>query len=391
VNKKTIGMIAYSEYSGDPRIRREAEAAVEANFNVNMLVLCEEKDQPDLINGVRLIYLGMSQYRGSSNLKYILSYISFFMRLLAHFFINPLSYSLIHVNNMPDFLVFSAIIPKLFGTKIILDYHDAMPETYRIKISGIFSNVIYKALLFQERISCLFVDQIITVHEIAKTDFLIPHGINRSKIETITNLADPNLFFPATSSPVSSDKFNLIYHGTIAPRFGLIKILDSVEKLIKVFPYFRFDIYGQGDDVYNLENSIETKNLATWVKYHGQIPLNTLPEKIRAASLGLVSYNYSVTTNLMLPLKLLEYVACEIPAITVKNKAICHYFYEGELAYYEWDSPDSFYNELCYLIQNPSKIEELRIKIKEVNRRLNWGLEKKKYQELLIKMTGNKK
>ena len=29
---------------------------------------------------------------------------------------------------MPDFLVFSALIPKLLGAKVVLDLHDPMPE-----------------------------------------------------------------------------------------------------------------------------------------------------------------------------------------------------------------------------------------------------------------------
>ena len=37
-------------------------------------------------------------------------------------------YDLVHVHNMPDVLVFGAIVPKLLGAKIILDLHDPMPE-----------------------------------------------------------------------------------------------------------------------------------------------------------------------------------------------------------------------------------------------------------------------
>ena len=37
-------------------------------------------------------------------------------------------YDLVHVHNMPDALVFSAMIPKLLGAKLILDLHDPMPQ-----------------------------------------------------------------------------------------------------------------------------------------------------------------------------------------------------------------------------------------------------------------------
>ena len=42
-------------------------------------------------------------------------------------------YDLVHVHNVPDFLVFSAWLPKLAGTKIILDIHDILPEFFANK------------------------------------------------------------------------------------------------------------------------------------------------------------------------------------------------------------------------------------------------------------------
>ena len=40
-------------------------------------------------------------------------------------------YDLVYVHNMPDILVFSALVPKLFGARVILDQHDPMPEFMR--------------------------------------------------------------------------------------------------------------------------------------------------------------------------------------------------------------------------------------------------------------------
>ena len=37
-------------------------------------------------------------------------------------------YDLVYVHNMPDILVMSGLVPKLFGAKMILDQHDPMPE-----------------------------------------------------------------------------------------------------------------------------------------------------------------------------------------------------------------------------------------------------------------------
>ena len=42
-------------------------------------------------------------------------------------------YDLIHVHSVPDFLVFTAWLPKLTGTPVILDIHDILPEFYASK------------------------------------------------------------------------------------------------------------------------------------------------------------------------------------------------------------------------------------------------------------------
>ena len=42
-------------------------------------------------------------------------------------------FSVIQVNTMPDFLVFSTLIPKLFGAKIVLHIHEPTPELWKVK------------------------------------------------------------------------------------------------------------------------------------------------------------------------------------------------------------------------------------------------------------------
>ena len=63
---------------------------------------------------------------------------------------------MIHVNNMPDFLVFGTIVPWLFGTKVILDIHDPMPNTFASKFKGKERRLFYRVLLWQERLSAAY-------------------------------------------------------------------------------------------------------------------------------------------------------------------------------------------------------------------------------------------
>src|SRR5215472_5321567 len=132
-------MIAYTNYESDPRVIREAEAAVEGGFEVDFLALRRPGTPPtELVRGVRLFRLNQGKHRGGARLSYLIEYLKFFFQCFVEttrLFFNR-RYKIIHVNNMPDFLVFSTIIPRLFGTKIILDIHDPMPNTFASKFKG---------------------------------------------------------------------------------------------------------------------------------------------------------------------------------------------------------------------------------------------------------------
>ena len=131
-------------------------------------------------------------------------------------------------------------------------------------------------------------------------------------------------------------------------------------------------------------------DLENIVVYHGQIELDLIPGKIAKSDLGLVTYIQSDATDLMLPLKLMEYMAVGIPALTVINKPIKYYFKADELAYYESNNLESFTRELLTLIKSPPELSRLQKKTEIVNQRLNWENEQKNYINEIQKLSGIK-
>src|SRR6267142_3916234 len=116
-HRKRILMIAYSYYESDARVIREAEAAVEGGFDVDFLSLRKEgTPKIEVARGVQVIRLNQGKYRGGGHFRYLLGYIEFFLRCFAKATVLFFSrwYAVIHVNNMPDFLVFCTIVPRLF-------------------------------------------------------------------------------------------------------------------------------------------------------------------------------------------------------------------------------------------------------------------------------------
>jgi len=386
---KNVAMVACTEYSMDPRVRRAAEALADEGFMVDVFVLKEKGGVSfENFNSVNLYYLNQKKYRGNSTLLYMYAYVIFFFRVLKklswQFF--KKKYSVIHCHNMPDFLVFTAIIPRLFGAKIILDIHDSMPELYRAKsFNPLLRKIFYYLLWAQEKISAWVADLVITVSEPFKREILRGHKINLKKVYIIMNVADPRIFRPTRSLRESKEKgrFKLIYHGTLAGRHGLETVIKGLREIMKNGHNLQFDIYGKGDGYSSLESMIEKLNLQQSVYLHQPVSLNEISARIAEADLGIVSYTPSEATDFMLPSKLMEYIAMEKPVLTVKNKAISYYFSDSDLAYYQADSPQSFIERLNDFVHNSTKQADLKVRMKAFNRRFNWNKEKIKYLNLI--------
>ncbi len=96
-----------------------------------MICLRETDEEPlhESFNGVEITRVPLKRRRGGK-LSYLFQYGSFILLSGAILAGRTLKkrYDLVHIHNMPDVLVFSALVPKMLGAKVILDLHDPMPE-----------------------------------------------------------------------------------------------------------------------------------------------------------------------------------------------------------------------------------------------------------------------
>jgi glycosyltransferase involved in cell wall biosynthesis len=382
-------MIAYTNYLSDARVMKEAEAAVQAGFNVDFLSLRKESEyKREIINNVQVYRLNQQRYRGGNSIYYILSYLEFFLRcfLKQTYLFFKHKYRIVHVNNMPDFLVFSALIPKLLGAKIILDIHDPMPLIYSTKFQRGKNKLLYKILILQERFSAKFCDHVITVHDPIKNEILIKDGIPERKISVIANFADADVF-KLNREYMINKKIKLVFYGTIAERFGLevaIKAIAGIQDRNNIF----LKIIGEGDFSESLKRIIKKYHIENSVDFENKVyPYTELPNILKGFHLGLVSYKLSTATDYMLPVKMMELLAMGIPVITIANRAIIYYFRQDECFYYNPDSDQSLADLLKYLIQNSDQILKRRKNILKIRNRYLWSDERKKYIDILYQLS----
>ena len=354
-------MIAYTKYNLDARVRREAESlARDSGYEITVLSLKQDfLPRHYISNGVAVKELNIEKYRGKSRSKYLWTYLKFmwlaWMSCTKRFV--QAKIDIVHVHNMPNFLIFSAILPRLFGKKLILDIHDSMPETFSSKFTS-FSKLFFKMLCVEEKICCALAHKIICVNHVQK-EVLSQRGIPDHKMFISMNAPDHNIFNPSKMKQCSSSngkKFKIVYHGTITRRLGVDLVIHALALLGDKIPNSELHIWGEGEllsECIELSKKSDVKNK---VFFHGTVDSHSLPEILSEMDLGVVANRQSEATEMMLPVKMLEYVALGIPVVGPKLRGINYYFSDGMLSYFEAGDVDSLARAILKLFEN----EELR-------------------------------
>jgi glycosyltransferase involved in cell wall biosynthesis len=296
--------------------------------------------------------------------RYLLTYLKFL--LLAFLTCSRImvkrSLDIVHIHNMPNFLIFSAIVPLLLGKKAILDIHDTVVETYSSKFGGesskLFRKLFYRILCMEESVCCSLADRIICVNHIQR-DALIKRGIPESKIMISMNVPDPKYFGRNNNTPYqveeNSNVFRLVYHGTLAKRLGIDITIQAVAKLIDKILNLEFYIFGTGDNVEELMELSKRLKLEKYVLFRRFVPLESLASILNSMHVGVVANRKNVATELMLPVKMLEYIALNIPIVAPRLKTIQYYFTDDMVSYFEPDNVDSLVDAVWYAYNNKAE------------------------------------
>jgi len=354
-----ICMIAYTLYSTDWRVQREAEAlAASSGKDVLVLSLREgDKARTYWRNGVEIQELGVGKYRGFSKVQYLFSYIKFMA--LAFYQCNRLllkkKLDIVHIHNMPNTLIFAGIIPYFCGKKMVLDEHDTMPETYMAKFGNNSRKTILKSVLeIEESICCRMADKVICVNHVQE-EALVKRNIPKKKMHVHMNLPDPkgvNYGNAKKESPDTEGVFKLCYHGTITNRLGIDLAVRAVKMVEGKIPRLEFHIFGGGDGKDECVAVSEALGLQKRVNFRGSVQFKALIPIIAEMDLGIIPNRKNEATELMLPVKMLEYVALGIPVVCPRSRAISYYFSEDMVFYYDLENIESMGDAIVLAYEN---------------------------------------
>jgi len=387
-----VCMVVHQYYDRDSRVRRYAESLANAGARVDVLCLRQPGQRPvEDRDGIRLLSVPIGRSyktRASYLMEYGRAFVLFAIRLLGLYARNR--YQIIHVHNMPDFLTFTVLIPRILGAKLILDIHDPMPEFYMSKYRGGQRSMAVRLMRLQEKLSAGLAHAVITANENFRKN-LILRGIPADKITVVNNVADAKLFnrqrYVGESLP-PDDHFTLIYPGTIAPRYGLDVAIRALPMLTDQIPQIRLVILGtQTQHVEELAILAEQLNVAPFVEFRPPVPVHQVPDHIAQAQVGIYTALPDAHMDIATPSKVLEYAMMGIPIIASRLKIIEDLFGPSGVMMFKPGSAHEFAACVAQLYQQPERRKEM-VRTVDMNfvATHSWRYERQKYLELLNKL-----
>jgi glycosyltransferase involved in cell wall biosynthesis len=307
------------------------------------------------------IFRVMDKYQGQSTLMYVWSYLKFFLK--SAFFLAGRSlrdrYDVVHIHNMPNALVFAAIVPKIFGARVMLDVHDLMPANYMAKFNATETSLPVRVLKTEQWLSALFVDNVFCADHNQK-DYLADHcGVAWDKITVLLNLPNVEIFKPVAGEK-KNEGFRIVYHGTIAHRLGIDLIVRAMAAVVERVPAELW-VYGAGD---YLPEAIELSlQLGLERKVHFSrsfFPVEQIPEIVTGMDLGIIGNRRNLACDrYMLPVKLLEYVYLGVPVVVPRLHVISRYFDDTMVRFYEPENVEQMADAIVALFGDRDERERL--------------------------------
>jgi glycosyltransferase involved in cell wall biosynthesis len=382
-------MVVYASYPlGETRVQREAEALVAAGFEVDVICTRNEGEPPRAEYQHVQIHRLPVRIRKAGLARQFVDYLRFFV--LATIKLTRLHrqrrYGTIQVHNLPDFLVFCAVLPKLRGVPIVLDLHDLMPEFFRGRF-GDRHRALQRLIILQERWACRFADHVITVSEHWR-ETLRSRGVDPDKCSVVMNLADESVFVAGPRRHVPDRELRLLYHGTVTYRYGLDLAVRAVALLRDGHGEdVHLTILGLGDQMADLAGLVSELRLEGHVELRNEIlPAEDLPPIIDDADLGVVPYRNDVFTDGLVPTKLMEYAVMGLPCVAARTTVIEHYFRDSMVEFFEPGDAADLARAVHELRASPGRLERLARGSTRFTDRYNWRSAGRAYVELIRRL-----
>jgi glycosyltransferase involved in cell wall biosynthesis/peptidoglycan/xylan/chitin deacetylase (PgdA/CDA1 family) len=383
--RNKVCMLAYTDYEADGRVRRYAESLARRGDHVDVIALSEGSGHlgETSISGVSVYRIQDREPNERSKWTYAL-------RLLRFLFASSVfltrrqgdvRYDLVHIHNVPDFLVFAAWYPKWMGAKLILDIHDIVPELFAAKFDSKRDRFYIKLLKAIERASAAFVDHVIISNHLWSAR-LIARSVPEEKCSVLVNHVDPAIFFPHPRTR-TDEKAVIVFPGSFQWHQGLDLAIEAVARVRRQVPNLELHLYGQGRLEGELRELAARLNLNGSVRFFHGVPLDQLPAVMANADLGVVPKRADGFGDEAYSTKIMELMSQGVPVIVSRTKIDTYYFDDSVVRFFPSGDVQGLADAMLELIQRKDLRDSLSEHGKEYVAQNSWDVRKQEYFDLV--------
>jgi glycosyltransferase involved in cell wall biosynthesis len=377
-----VCMVHYSEFAVDSRIQRQARALAERGDEVDCVCIGDEGAEAVGEGTIRTHRASAGKPRGGAR-----AYIEGNARFLAGAarLVTGLDrrrpFDLIEVHNMPNALVLAALRPKLRKAPIVLNFHDTFPELFATLFDKPSHHPLVRMVRVEERLSSAMADGHVFVTEEAR-DLLASRGISAERSEIVMNTPDERVF-GQRREPISvptDGELRVIYHGGLAERFGVETLVQAIALLReRGFPA-TLDVYGSDAEAARALASRAAAIATEGVRIAPRpTPVAEIPAVLQQADLGVVPTLRDDFTELLLPVKLLEYVHMGLPVVASRLPVIERYFGPSEVNFAEPGDPAAIAAEIEAVQADPGAARDRALNAAERLAAMEWRRQRQGY------------
>lgn len=382
---KKILFIRNGYFPADVRMRKQVNALLEENFEVDVLCFRENGEKFFEKSGKKRIIRVPITHKRATILRYFFEY--FIAFLLFSIILTALSvfrrYNYIVVHTLPDFLSFSTIIPKIFGVKIYTDFHEPTPELFITKFRVSEKSLIIKFCKVIEQLVIRYSDVSTTVTQSLKNKY-IERGADSNKIKVISNAIDESDFQVSKNLKKikNENTFTLVSHGTIEERYGHETVIRAINELRIKYPNIRFLIPGGGTFVNSLIDLTEKLGCKSNIQFLGFLPFEELLNVLINSDAGIISMYRTPYSELIDTNKMYEYFQLGLPVIVSRLSPITENFTQNEVIFFEPGDYRDLSQAIENLILSPQKVNQYVMNASLKYEKLRWSVIKKSYIDL---------
>lgn len=378
--------LAYTFHEFDNRVMRYVRTLRDRGDEVDVVALRQDgRPWRETVERVRFFRIQRRSRNEKGPGAYLLKLVWFCVKsavLLAALQLRR-RYDVVHVHNIPDFLVFSALVPKVLGARVILDIHDIVPELYAGKFGGKSESAMFRSLVAVEQRSCRFADHVIVANDIWH-ERLIGRGVPPAKCTSFVNYPDLSLFKPAAdAAPRTDGRFLILYPGTLNRHQGVDVAIKAFAIVKPQMPQAEFHIYGHGPALDELKQLTRDAGLDHCVTFKNSVGVTEIAAVMASATVGVVPKRADGFGNEAFSTKIFEFMACGVPVIVSRTRIDEFYFNDQLVNFFQSGDSSALAAVLLRLYRQPGEQAERVRAARAFAQRNSWQVRSADYRALV--------